>query len=157
MSTREPALTLRPALAADEAFLFELRKATMTEHLARVGEPVDDVTHRARLLHRYDTAWVICVDGTPAGLLKAHRTETGWVVVQLQIAPALQGRGIGERVLRRVMHAAQADALPVTLKVLKGNPAKRLYDRLGFEVVGEDDMQLYMQCAPRAAAEAGAE
>jgi len=87
---QQPALTLRPALADDEAFLFELRKATMTEHLVRAGEPTDDAEHRARLLHRYDAARVICIDGAPAGLLKAHRTDTEWVVVQLQIAPALR-------------------------------------------------------------------
>jgi hypothetical protein len=52
MSVQEPVFTLRPALDTDEAFLFELRKATMTEHLARVGEPSDDTEHRARLLHR---------------------------------------------------------------------------------------------------------
>jgi ribosomal protein S18 acetylase RimI-like enzyme len=43
------------------------------------------------------------------------------------------------------------------LKVIKGNPAKRLYDRLGFEVVGEDDTQFYMRRAPRAPAESEAE
>lgn len=157
MSAQEPALSLRPALADDEAFLFELRKATMTEHLARVGEPADDAEHRARLLHRYDTARVICIDGAPAGLLKAHRTDTEWVVVQLQITPALQGRGIGERALRTVLRAAQADALPVTLKVLKGNPAKRLYDRLGFEIVSEDGSQFHMRRAPRASPDIEAE
>ncbi|MFM0221222.1 GNAT family N-acetyltransferase [Paraburkholderia dipogonis] len=157
MSVQEPAFTLRPALDTDEAFLFELRKATMMEHLARVGEPSDDTEHRARLLHRYDTARVICIDGAPAGLLKAHRTDAEWVVVQVQITPALQGRGIGERALRTVLRAAQADALPVTLKVLKGNPAQRLYKRLGFEIVGEDERQFHMRRTPRASTEIEAE
>jgi ribosomal protein S18 acetylase RimI-like enzyme len=150
MSIHEPALTLRPALTGDEPFLLELRKATMTEHLLRAGEPLDDAAHRARLLHRYDTAQVICLDGAPAGLLKTHRTETEWTVMQLQIAPAHQGRGIGERALWTVLLAAPADALPVTLKVLKGNPAKRLYERLGFEIVNEDEIQFHMRRAPRA-------
>jgi len=157
MSDHEPALTLRPALSADEAFLFDLRKATMTEHLARAGDASDDAEHRARVLHRYDTARVICIDGAPAGLLKAHRTDTEWVVVQLQISPEHQGRGIGERVLRTVLRAAQKEALPVALKVLKGNPAKRLYERLGFETIGEDDRQFHMRRAPRASAETEAE
>ncbi|MFL9962540.1 GNAT family N-acetyltransferase [Paraburkholderia sediminicola] len=157
MSARKSGLTLRPALADDEPFLFELRRAAMTEHLERAGQPTDDAEHRARLLHRYDTARVVCVDGAPAGLLKAHRTESQWVVVQLQITPSLQRRGIGERALRTVLRAAQADALPVTLKVIKGNPAKRLYDRLGFVVVGEDATQFHMRRAPHAAAEIEAE
>ncbi|WP_415114715.1 GNAT family N-acetyltransferase [Paraburkholderia sp.] len=161
MSARAPAqqpdLILRPAQPDDEAFLLELRKATMTEHLTRAGEPTDDDAHRARLLHRYDAAQVICVDGEPAGLLKAHRSDAGWFVVQLQVAPALQGRGIGERALRTILRAAVADALPVALDVLKGNPAKRLYDRLGFEIVGEDEAQFHMRLAPCAPAESEAE
>lgn len=158
MSDADPAITLRPATAEDEAFLFELRKATMTGHLARVGEPTDDAAHRARVLHRYDAARVICVDGTRAGLLKAHRTDTEWLVVQLQIAPALQGHGIGEHALRTVLRAADAAGLPVTLKVLKGNPARRLYERLGFAMTGEDEREFHMTRAPRrVSAETGAE
>lgn len=157
MNVQQPAFSLRPAQDTDVPFLFELRKATMTEHLARVGEPSDDTEHRARLMHRFDTAHVICIDGEPAGLLKAHRTGAEWVVVQLQIVPALQGRGIGERALQWVLRAAQADALPVTLKVLKGNPARRLYERLGFEIAGEDNRQFYMTRSPRASAEIEAE
>lgn len=77
--------------------------------------------------------------------------------MQIQIVPALQGRGIGECVLNTVLRAAQADALPVTLKVIKGNPAKRLYDRLGFEIVGADDTQFHMRRAARTSAETEAE
>jgi ribosomal protein S18 acetylase RimI-like enzyme len=43
------------------------------------------------------------------------------------------------------------------LQVIKGNPAKRLYDRLGFEVVGEDDQHFHMRRAPRAPLETKAE
>ncbi|NML34678.1 GNAT family N-acetyltransferase [Paraburkholderia antibiotica] len=161
MSAQPPAppsdLTLRPAQADDADFLLELRRATMTEHLLRAGEPTDEDAHRARLLHRYDAAQVICIDGAPAGLLKAHRSDAEWFVEQVQIAPALQGRGIGEQVLRALLRTAAAEALPVALHVLKGNPAKRLYDRLGFEVVGEDDRQFHMRIAPRAPAETEAE
>ncbi|MFM0207140.1 GNAT family N-acetyltransferase [Paraburkholderia sediminicola] len=157
MSAQEPALTLRPALEADERFLFDLRKATMTEHLARAGEPTDDTQHRARLRYRYDAAQVICVDGEPAGLLKAYRTETEWFVMQVQIAPEHQSRGIGERVLQTVLQATQADALPVTLKVLKDNPARRLYQRLGFDIVNEDEIQFHMRRAPHASAKTQAE
>jgi ribosomal protein S18 acetylase RimI-like enzyme len=152
-----PALSLRVAQPDDQPFLFELRKATMTEHLARAGEPIDDDAHRARLLHRYDAAQVICIDGAPAGLLKAYRSNTEWFVHQLQIAPALQGRGIGERVLRTILRAAAADALPVALHVLKGNPAKRLYDRLGFQIVGEDQIEFHMRAAPTMPAQREAE
>jgi ribosomal protein S18 acetylase RimI-like enzyme len=41
--------------------------------------------------------------------------------------------------------------------VLKGNPARRLYDRLGFEIVGEDETQFYMRRAARTSTEIEAE
>jgi ribosomal protein S18 acetylase RimI-like enzyme len=157
LAAQQSGLTLRPAQPDDEAFLLDLRKATMTEHLRRAGEPTDEAAHRARLLHRYDAAQVICIDGVPAGLLKAHRNEDEWIVVQVQIAPALQGHGIGEQALRTILRAAAAEALPVSLQVLKGNPAKRLYNRLGFEVVGEDQTQFHMRLAARAPVESEAE
>lgn len=138
-------VTLRPADFADEAFLLDLRKATMTAHLQRAGEPTDDTAHHARLMHRYDAAQIVCIGGVPAGLLKAHRRDTEWVVVQVQIAPVHQGRGIGARALQTVLSAAQADGLPVSLKVLKDNPAQRLYARLGFVIVDEDERQFHMR------------
>ncbi|WP_408506216.1 N-acetyltransferase [Paraburkholderia sediminicola] len=42
--------------------------------------------------------------------------------------------------------------LPVTLKVLKGNPASHLYERLGFEIVAEDEIEFRMRHAPHASA-----
>jgi len=140
----ESALTLRPATEADEPFLLTLRQATMTEHLERAGEPADDAAHRARLRYRYDAARIICLDGDAIGLLKAYRDDTQWHVIQLQIGRQFQGSGLGERILKTLLAAAQADALPVSLKVLKGNPAKHLYERLGFRSVDEDEREFTM-------------
>ena len=46
--------------------------------------------------------------------------------------------------------------VPVKLSVSRKNPAERLYRRLGFTVVGEDELRLRMSSAieePRVAAE----
>ena len=63
-------------------------------------------------------------------------------------APLYQERGIGEWALL----AAQPNALPV-----KANPAKRLYERPGFENVNGDGIQFHMRLAPSAPAESRAE
>jgi ribosomal protein S18 acetylase RimI-like enzyme len=137
----ESVVTLRPATAADVAFLLALREATMTEHLLRAGQPTDPASHAARVRARLDDARIICVDGVSAGLLKAWREPHRWFVMQIQILPAYQRQGIGARALRHVLDEADQQRVPVSLKVLKGNPARRLYERLGFQLVDEADAE----------------
>jgi ribosomal protein S18 acetylase RimI-like enzyme len=72
-------------------------------------------------------------DGVAVGLaFLAVRGDSAWIG-GVGVAPASRGRGIG----RRLMEAVLAEApRPVTLEVIEQNePAKRLYDSLGFEVV----------------------
>jgi ribosomal protein S18 acetylase RimI-like enzyme len=63
----------------------------------------------------------------------AHVANAGYFVVA-----AHRGQGIGEALVRHSMDAARAagfDAMQFNL-VFETNPARRLYERLGFEVVG---------------------
>ena len=48
-----------------------------------------------------------------------------------------------------------AEGLPVTLSVLKGNPAQRLYEALGFIPVEETDLEYEMRHEPGAVRPAG--
>ena len=67
-----------------------------------------------------------------------------WLVVDeahlstLAVETELRRRGIGERILRAAMeHAARQGAEMMTLEVRVSNePARRLYEKLGFQVVG---------------------
>ncbi len=63
----------------------------------------------------------------------AHIANAGYFVVA-----GLRGRGIGETLVRHSFDEARRlgfDALQFNL-VFESNPARRLYERLGFEVVG---------------------
>lgn len=137
---------LRPAQPDDEAFLLALRKQTMTEHLSRVGLDLDDAHHRQRLLANYADASVICAGTEDIGLLKAYRSETAWVLMQIQLMPAWQGQGIGAEVIGALIAKAREEGLSVTLSVLKGNPARRLYERLGFRVFAESEHEYELRC-----------
>ncbi|MGE8615562.1 MAG: N-acetyltransferase family protein [Achromobacter veterisilvae] len=146
-----PALTLRPATDDDLPFLLALRKATMTEHLRRAGAPDDDEHHLARIRHRFGDAWIVWAAGQPAGLFKTSRDADAWRVVQIQIAPAFQGQGLGRRLLADLLEQADAQGAAVTLSVLRGNPARRLYESLGFTPVEEKGPETEMRYEPGAA------
>lgn len=125
-------IVVRPAVPADEAWLLALRQTTMDEHFARLGEVPSADAHRERLRQHYDDIRLILCDDAVVGMVKAYRSEGEWALDQVQIAPPHQGRGLGETAVRLVLEEARADGLPVRLNVLHGNPARRLYERLGF-------------------------
>jgi len=129
--TASPALTLAPATEADLPFLLALRKSTMTEHLRRAGAPSDDAYHLVRIRHRFEDARIVWADGRKAGLF--------------------QGRGLGRRLLAGLLQEADSRAATVDLGVLHGNPARRLYESLGFTPVEEHPLETEMRYFPRKA------
>lgn len=145
-------LDRRPATEGDIPFLLSLRRETMARHMAASGVDIADESHLARLMHHFECAEVLVSDGAPVGLLKMRRLPEEWEIVQIQLVPQLQGRGIGRSLLEGILVDAALADVDVTLSVLKANPARFLYERLGFKRIGEDAHEYYMRrTAPRSA------
>ena len=96
------------------------------------------------IMHRFDCAEIVLADGKPVGLLKLQREPGTWHLHQLQLAGDVRGQGLGRRILEQILTEADRARVPVTLSVLKANPARRLYERLGFVAVGEDAIEIHM-------------
>jgi len=141
-----PAVSLRAATLADEAFLLELRKLTMTEHLQRAGEPTDEATHYERMRFHFDDAQIVRHGGVDVGLLKLSKPGNAWYLYQIQILPGHQRKGIGAALVRATVAQARNAGASVTLHVLRGNPARGLYERLGFVVIAEGETDFVMRC-----------
>jgi GNAT superfamily N-acetyltransferase len=69
-------------------------------------------------------------------------------VAQMFVDGPFQRRGIGTEVVKRLIAEANSLNLAVRLNVVRINPARRLYERLGFQVTGEDDRKFYMKRDP---------
>ncbi len=67
---------------------------------------------------------------------------------QLYLEGRFQRQGIGSRVIRAVIDEATRQRKAVTLGVVKINPARPLYKRLGFSVTHEDQYKVYMRREP---------
>jgi ribosomal protein S18 acetylase RimI-like enzyme len=93
--------------------------------------------------------YLVCVeDGTQAGYLLLDRGTSAWRIVDVAVLAAYRGQGIGGSVVEQVQgDCAQAGAV-LKLHVLHGNPAMRLYERLGFRAVSEDAIGIEMECHP---------
>jgi len=132
-------LTFRAATEADIPFLLELRRQTMSEHLRLSGVDPSDSERRARVLANFESAEIILLAGAQVGLLKVVRDPDNWDLVQIQILPEKQGGGLGSSILKKLIDDAVQAHVSVSLSVLKVNPARRLYERLGFRIVGENE------------------
>jgi ribosomal protein S18 acetylase RimI-like enzyme len=116
----------------------------MDNHLSASGMSTGDDDHLARLMYRFDCAEVLLQDGAPVGLLKVSRDSPQWKLIQIQLVPELQGQGLGADLLAQLIVEADDANVVVALSVLKANPARELYERLGFAVVGESNYEFNM-------------
>jgi ribosomal protein S18 acetylase RimI-like enzyme len=90
---------------------------------------------------------IIVVDGADAGVLCVESRASDEYLRRIVLHPRVQRRGIGAAITRAVVERAQARGVPTVLRVFKVNVgARRLYQRLGFVVVGESETHYDMRC-----------
>jgi ribosomal protein S18 acetylase RimI-like enzyme len=68
--------------------------------------------------------------------------------MDIALAPAYRGRGIGTQLLRDLMAEADASGRKLSIHVEVNNPARALYDRLGFRPAGEHGVYVLMERPP---------
>ncbi|MNW27844.1 Acetyltransferase (GNAT) family protein [compost metagenome] len=68
----------------------------------------------------------------------------GYLLEYFYIDPKCQGKGIGDQVLEHFLTQDHVAGSLVTLNVLQGSSARRLYERFGFKVDREDSIDIFM-------------
>ena len=159
----EEAITLRPAVADDRAFLLDVYASTRKAELDQVqwapGQreafleqqfAAQDASYRSTYP---DGDFMVIEQGAQAiGRLSVGRLRGEIRLVDIALLPAHQGRGIGTRLIRNLITEAEAKGSRLTLYVEAFNPAHRLYTHLGFQTIGEYGVyELLQWCSPGAA------
>lgn len=135
----------RKASEKDIDFLLDLRTKTMNEHYANSSLPTDRASTLQRVLYQFEKAHIILLNNEPVGLLKIDKSKDPIEVLQLQIDPGQQGKGLGKTILQSILEEASSAGKKVSLSVLKSNKAQYLYSSLGFKSVGEDEHSYFME------------
>jgi ribosomal protein S18 acetylase RimI-like enzyme len=95
---------------------------------------------------------LIADDGTPVGRLLLDRgmacTPECWRIVDIAVLAAHRGKGLGTQILKECQRLSEAAGAGLELQVAPGNPARRLYERLGFHAVREDATSVEMVWSP---------
>ncbi|MDO8409083.1 MAG: GNAT family N-acetyltransferase [Phenylobacterium sp.] len=147
-----PVFAFAPASASDLEALTELRLTVMAESFNRIGRFNPE---RARAwfadTYRPETTRLIVVGEETAGCVAFYESAPGVLKLEhFYLQPHWQGRGLGTAVLDILLAEADAAGAAVRLTVLRESDAKRLYDRRGFVVTGQDDLDVYMARSPAA-------
>ncbi|MFT3805457.1 GNAT family N-acetyltransferase [Arenimonas sp.] len=128
--------SLRPATPNDKVFCHELHWRTMRDYVeATWGWDEADQSQRFEAGFDPSRTEIIEQDGKPIGMLIVDRTTNPVRLLSIEISPEQQGLGYGAAIISRVVR--ESAGKPVWLQVLKVNPAKALYERLGFVSIGE--------------------
>ena len=154
-----PEPRLRPVTEADRPFLVDLYGSVRAPELEHVAW--DDATKRAFVEHQYAaqdahyrehyegaTLDVIEVDGEPAGRLYVHRGRSDIRIMDIAIAPAFRGQGIGTALLEALVEEARESGRKLSIHVESNNPARRLYERMGFAAAGEHGVYILLELVP---------
>jgi ribosomal protein S18 acetylase RimI-like enzyme len=77
--------------------------------------------------------------------MQVSETASGLHLYQIHIIEGYRNRKLGTHLIKALQDCACAKTQPITLNVIRGNPALALYRRLGFRVVGGDGEKLHMR------------
>ncbi len=89
---------------------------------------------------------IITRDGADVGWMQSRLEGDALHLVQLFVDAPFRGQGIGRQVMQCLFK--EAAGRPMTLGVVKTNPARRLYERMGFRPTHEDERKIYMRRDP---------
>jgi ribosomal protein S18 acetylase RimI-like enzyme len=143
-------IALRSTAPEDREFLWSLHRETMQDYVGKTWG-WDDNWQRQRFEEKFDPELLQIIehDSQPIGYISVRRPGTEIFLAAIEIGPAFQNRGVGTRLISNLLHEADCLSIPVKLLVLKVNPARRLYERLGFQCTGETTTHFAMKREPR--------
>lgn len=154
-------IMLRPTAPEDDEFLYRVYASTRQEELAQVDwDPAQKEAflrmqfeaQRKYYVENYIGAQyqIVLLDDAPVGRLYIIRWAKEIRIMDIALLPEYRGQGIGSALLKEILGEGQARGVPVTIHVERLNPARRLYDRLGFCLAEDKGVYLFLEWTPHA-------
>jgi ribosomal protein S18 acetylase RimI-like enzyme len=139
-------VTLRDATLWDQEFVDSLTRFVMQDYVLQTWSLLQE--HEAYFTkNAFDlqTTKIIQLEGRDIGRLSVLETDDYTLVDNIHVWPEFQGLGIGKALIEVLIGQSHTRGAYVKLQVLRVNPAKMLYERLGFRIYAEDAERLYMR------------
>ncbi len=168
LTVAPPGLSLRRMLDSDLPFLEELYASTRQDELAPVPWSAEQkraflrwqfVNQHQYYRQYYPHCEFLIVERTRAGgverlgRLYVDRWPDQIRLVDISLTPEFRGRGIGRMLMEEILAEGRSTGMRVSIHVEHDNPARRLYDRLGFQHVDTNGVYHLMEWRPDSQAE----
>lgn len=147
VSKNYAAISFQPMSVTDHRYIYGLLETTMRGYVEAVWGKWEDDYWLGILedaLHR-SAIHGICDHGARVGAVWKEKHVSHHLIELICVEPRHQNRGVGEAALKIILLEAATESKSVRLRVLAPNPAKRLYERLGFVVTEATPERFYME------------
>jgi ribosomal protein S18 acetylase RimI-like enzyme len=142
-------IALRAACSQDSVFARDLYFETMRGFIDRLfGWDQAREERNFAGFFKVDEVRIITADDQDVGWIQEQVENRTINLGSFYVMPAMQGRGIGTKVLDILLARAAYQSKAMTLSVVKINPARHFYEKRGFRVTHEDQHKFYMRADP---------
>ena len=141
--------TFRNCTLNDFDFLFNLKKQHFKWYVDKIWG-WNDTDQKEKLKHdlteHLEHKHIIICNNEPIGIYAFHITENGDCFIdEISLIKEYQHNGIGTSILKNQIKENHKNKVRTILQVFKDNPAKKLYEKLGFKVYGETETHYQME------------
>lgn len=142
METEINYIKFRTIEVSDYDFLWLLHKAALKKYVTATWG-WDENWQREYFAKEFNTknGKIIVFEDQDAGFLWYRENPFENSLVSVKLLPEFQNKGIGTKIIKELIENSDKS---ITLQVLKINPARCLYERLGFIVSSENETHFKM-------------
>ncbi len=142
----KPIYTMRRATDADFLFMRETKLDGLRPYVdAMWGWNREKQEHIFQQNFDPSRCEIIVMDGADVGFISVVESAATMFLAGIYVCATARRHGIGTAILRDLIATAVKQSKPLTLQVLKVNPARRLYERMGFVTMGETSSHFLME------------
>ncbi|MBI3286274.1 MAG: GNAT family N-acetyltransferase [Burkholderiales bacterium] len=160
MHLPDSSISLRGIQDSDRAFLISLYASVREEELRPTGwsdaqknafiASQFQAQHQAYAQYPNTEFFLVLQHAAPVGRIYLQHREQAILIVDVSLIAAARGQGIGSALLQAVSGLATTRQKSVQIHVEKFNPALRLYQRLGFQLLADKGVYLFLEWRPQA-------
>lgn len=140
-------MVLRKVNQEDFEFLFYLKKKSLQKYIQQTWG-WDEQWQRDYFSKNFNPKElkIIVQNHQDIGVISIIDKDDKLFLSKIEILPTFQSKGIGSSLIKDILEKANLLKKNVTLQVLKVNKrAKSLYERLGFEILDENESHYFME------------